>query len=71
MPRDPATLVPPRESARPEHKTEQPKQQEQLYIYAILRRLEPANQLHLRTTIDKQALAYVIQALQKHTSPPI
>jgi len=33
----------------------------------------PTNQLHLRTTIDKQALAHVIQALvqsqlQKHTS---
>jgi len=45
VPRDPATLVPPREGARPEHKTEQPKQQEQLRIYAILRRQEPANRL--------------------------
>jgi hypothetical protein len=53
--------------------TRQPKQQEQLHIYAILRKRELANQLHLRTTIDKQALAHVIQALvqsqlQKHTS---
>jgi hypothetical protein len=39
-----------------------------LYIYAILRKQEPTNQLHLRTTIDKQALAHVIQLSSNHSS---
>jgi hypothetical protein len=42
VPRDPATLVPPREGARPEHETKQLKQLEQLCIYMlVLYRQEP------------------------------
>jgi len=65
----PHHIRPSQTSARPEHtrQPKQPKQQEQLYI-CPWRKLKPANQLHLRTTIDKQALAHVICLLSSNHS---
>ena len=68
VPCDPATLVPPREGARPEHETKQPKQQEQLRIYAILRRQEPTTSANRSKSCPRDPSSRLITAPKTHFS---